>query len=156
MSLLSSDQKILIDTSNGSYSEILNKIFRNYKNIKIINNKPTTIININPINSGSEKTPIFIIVKDQPEALAETVKYFHLNIKAPNLIFIHDRQSTNKETIKLLTELEEKGNKVCWQQNCDNKLVQIAVDAWLQNNEEVRHYFITDSLTSFIKQIDRK
>ena len=121
---------------------------------KIIDNKPTTILNNKSINLVSEIIPIFIIVKDQPKALLETIKHFHSAIKAPNLIFIHDHKTTNKKTIKLLRELEEKGNKIYWHRNCDKKSVQIAVDAWLQHNQKVTQYFITDSLTSFIKQTD--
>jgi hypothetical protein len=122
---------------------------------KIVNNKPTTILNDDPINFIRAKIPIFIIVKDQFEKLVETIKYFHSTIEAPLIIFIHDHKTTDKKIINFLEDLEENGNKIYWQQNCDKRTVQIIIDAWLQNNVYTIHYFITDSITSFIKPVNR-
>jgi len=119
--------------------------------IKIINNKPITILNKNIVNKNTPKIPIFIIVKDQPEALEESIKFFHSNIEAPLLIFIHDNKTIRKKTLKTLNNLERSGNKVYWNQNSDEKSVCATVENWLQNNEECVHYFITDSETSYIK-----
>jgi hypothetical protein len=114
--------------------------------IKIVNNKPITIL-----NNNTPKIPIFILVKDQPGTLVESIEYFHANVQLPFLILIHDKKSTHKETITILKNLEEGGTQILWNQNSDEKSVDATVENWLQNNEKCQNYFITDSDTSYIK-----
>ena len=114
--------------------------------IKIVNNKPITIL-----NNNTPKIPIFILVKDQPETLLETIEHFHANVQSPFLILIHDKKSTHKDTITILKKLEEDGMQILWNQNSDEKSIDATVENCLQNNGKCHNYFITDSDTSYIK-----